>query len=292
MKIIVSGANGQLGKEFQFLSKNYSDIAFFFFGREELDITNEGKIKDLFAQINPDVFINCAAYTAVDKAETDIEHCFNINDYAVSLLADICAQQNCKMVHFSSDYVYHIEKDSPLIETDATLPRGIYAQTKLAGEQAVLRTNCEYLIFRTSWVYSTFGKNFVKTVLRLAETRESMSVVEDQIGTLTYARDLAKAVLEIINGKKEGWNQIYNYSNEGKSNWYQIASFITEYLSLPMKINPIPSVEYPTPAERPYWSLMSKDKFKKTFGLRIPDWEESLRKSLDLIVKESGALRE
>lgn len=283
-KIIITGANGQLGSELQFLTEDINNSNFYFYSRGDLDITDQSALEKIFNDLKPDYFINCAAYTAVDRAEEDIEKCFLINDYAVSLIANLCKENDTRLIHFSSDYVYHIEKDVALLESDVTLPRGIYAQSKLAGEQAVLRSNCEFLIIRTSWVYSSYGNNFIKTVLRLAETRDEMSVVDNQIGTLTYARDLAEAVLEIIaQDLDSGWNEIYNYSNEGISNWYQIAQKISEHCQLSMKIKPIPSSDYPTPADRPLWSLLSKEKFKSAFGIEISEWESSLVKCLQLI---------
>lgn len=289
--IIITGANGQLGSELRFLTEDITNYSFHFYSRAELDITDKSVLEDIFNEIKPDYFINCAAYTAVDKAEDDIEKCFMINDYAVSLIADLCKEHDTALIHFSSDYVYHINKETPIIESDPTLPKGIYAQTKLAGEQAVIRSRCKYLIFRTSWVYSSYGNNFIKTVLRLAENRDEMSVVDNQIGTLTYARDLAEAVLEIIAQDLDTeWNQVYNYSNMGKSNWYEIAKKITEICNLSMKIKPIPSSDYPTPADRPLWSLLSKEKFDEAFGIAIPDWETSLVKCLDLIYNSDSTV--
>jgi len=280
-KIIITGSKGQLGHSLQEHSLLNDEFTCYFFSKAELDITNAASLENKFEEINPDFFINAAAYTAVDNAEKDIEKCFIINDYALKDISELCNSNSTKLIHISSDYVYHLDTDQPLKENDATLPKGIYAQSKLAGEQKIITSGCQYSIIRTSWVYAAQGHNFVKTVIRLAQEKESMNVVNDQIGTLTYANDLAEVIYKILNSHKpEVWNQIYNFSNEGRTNWYEIAKFIVSYLKLPLNVHPIATSEYPTPAERPLWSLLNKTKIKNTLGITIPQWEASLEKCL------------
>lgn len=281
-KIIVTGANGQLGTTLRNQTDLNEKFECHFFSRKELDITNKTALKDAFQKIKPHFFINAAAYTAVDKAEEEIVKCFMINDYALLHISDFCAQYNTKLIHISSDYVYHLETDKPLIENDATLPRGIYAQTKLAGEQRIIRSKCDYIILRTSWVYGVSGHNFIKTVLRLAKERDNMNVVNDQIGSLTNTVDLSDVIMNLlIKSDRNIWNQIYNYSNEGVTNWYEIADYIVKKENLSLDVNPIPTTEYPTPAERPKWSVMSKDKIKSAIDIKIPHWKSSLDKCLN-----------
>jgi len=284
--IIITGTRGQIGSELNYLWKGNSTLNCHFLSRQDLDISNETQLEKFLDELKPDYFVNCAAYTAVDKAESEIEECFLINEFAVGLIAKLCAYRGVKLIHFSSDYVYHINKETPLLETDPTLARGIYAQSKLAGEQLILASPVDYIVIRTSWVYSSFGKNFVKTVIRLAKERDEMSVVMDQIGTLSYARDLANLVDAIIRRPDASiWNQTYNYSNEGKSSWFEIAQFIVEKLDLQLKIKAIRTSEYHTAAERPNWSLMSKDKIRKHLNISIPSWRISLEKALPLFDK-------
>lgn len=280
-KIIISGSEGQLGKTLQQILSLDKGLRCFFYPRKKLDITDASQLEKVFVKIKPDYFINAAAYTSVDKAETEIEKCFLINDFALHSISTVCENHNTRLIHISSDYVYHLKTDEPLKEDSPTLPRGIYAQSKLAGELKITASTCQYIILRTSWVYSTHGHNFIKTVLRLAKEREQMNVVNDQIGTLTSTVDISRAILTIIHSIiPDSWNQIYNYSNEGVTNWYEIADYIVSSQNLSLGVNPIPSTDYPTPAERPKWSVLNKEKIKKTFGLEIPHWKLSLDKCL------------
>ncbi len=274
--ILVTGANGQLGSELQMLSKDYN-YNFFFADRNTLDITNEKAINN-FTQINNiDIIINCAAYTAVDKAENDKVNADKVNHLATEYLAQIAKVKNIKLIHISTDYVFDGKNYKPYNEDDITNPNGVYGYTKLAGEQAMQTINPKNsIIIRTSWVYSSFGANFVKTMLRLGKEKEQLRVIFDQVGTPTYAKDLAKAILDIIPNIKNKKVEIYNYSNEGVLSWYDFAKEIMRMAKLECQIDPIETKEYPTPATRPHYSLLNKAKIKKEFGIKIPYWKDSL----------------
>jgi len=281
--ILVTGSNGQVGSELQALSKNYK-YNFFFTDRESLDITNAHAIKE-FVELNKiDIIINSAAYTAVDKAEEDKESANLVNHIAVKNLAKMAKDKNIKFIHISTDYVFDGKAHMPYTENDETNPNGVYGETKLAGEKAMIGINpSNSIIIRTSWVYSSFGANFVKTMLRLGKDRDELGVIFDQVGTPTYARDLAKAILDIlpkVNNKKV---EIYNYSNEGVLSWYDFSKEIMRMAKLDCKINPIETKEYPTPATRPHYSLLNKSKIKKEFDIIIPYWKDSLDECLKVL---------
>ena len=285
-KILITGANGQLGQEFSFLAKAFPHFEFIFLSRIELDITSKATIDTFFLNTNINYCINCAAYTAVDKAETDIENAEKINIFGIKKLGEACAKRNIPLIHFSTDYVYHNNQNTPFIETDTTNPQGIYAQSKLSGEKKLLAIHPQAMVFRTSWVYSTFGHNFVKTMLRLGKERDELSVVFDQIGSPTNAYDLAEAVLQILTKVENGDLDnpilfgIYHYSNEGVCSWYDFALAIFEIAQIECHVLPIESKAYPTPAKRPPFSVLNKTKIKDTFGIEIPHWRESLKKCL------------
>ena len=283
MKIIVSGADGQLGSEFNHVSNAYPQHTFVFANRKVLDITSQESIAQFFDENKPDIFINCAAYTAVDKAEEEIAIAKNINEIAPGVLAKYCQDHGCILIHYSSDYVYHCEVSEPMTELNDVNPQGVYARTKLAGEKNII-ANCDRsLIIRTSWVYSSFGNNFVKTMLRLGRAKEALTVVNDQIGTPTYARDIAEATLELIPQiTASGFSDfgIYNYSNTGVTNWMAFAKTIFELEKIKCNVYPTTTQEYGAPAERPLWSVLSKEKIKNVFSLKIPSWETSLKKCL------------
>lgn len=280
MNILVTGSNGQLGSEIRELSKDY-DYRFFFTNRSSLDITKPIDIRAYIVENNINAIINCAAYTAVDKAEEDKELANSINNIAVKNIAMLANEFNIKLIHISTDYVFNGENFKPYNEDDITNPNSIYGSSKLDGENAIIEYNLKHsIIIRTSWVYSSFGNNFVKTMLRLGKEKEELGVIFDQIGTPTYARDLAKSILDIlpkINNKKV---VIYNYSNEGVLSWYDFAKEIMKMAKLECKINPIETFQYPTPASRPHYSLLNKSKIKKEFDIEIRYWKDSLDECL------------
>jgi dTDP-4-dehydrorhamnose reductase len=283
LNVLVTGSRGQLGSEIKELSTNYS-YNFFFTDREELDISKKEAISTFIKRNSIEIIINCVAYTAVDKAETEEDLADSINHKAVTYLAQIAKDKNIKLIHISTDYVFNGENFRPYIETDSSSPTGVYGKTKLDGEKALERINPKNsIIIRTSWVYSSFGANFVKTMLRLGNEREALGVIFDQVGTPTYARDLAKVILDIL-AKIENENvEIYHYSNEGVLSWYDFAKEIMQMAKIDCTINPIETKDYPTPAKRPHYSLLNKNKIKKQFNITIPFWKDSLDECLDLM---------
>lgn len=284
--ILVTGSNGQLGNEIRILSKLYPELSFLFTDVAELDICDENAVQAFVADKQIDVIVNCAAYTAVDKAESDKDRCRSINALAPGILGKIAADMGARVIHVSTDYVYSGTSCTPYKESDATAPVSQYGITKLEGEELLLDACRETVILRTSWLYSTFGNNFVKTMIRLGKEREQLGVIFDQIGTPTYARDLADAILRII-VSDHFTPGIYNYSNEGVCSWYDFACKIHQLAGIATcRINPIETTDYPTPAQRPSYSVMNKKKLKQTYGIDIPHWEESLRKCMDLLTAE------
>ena len=274
--ILVTGSNGQLGSEIKELSKEY-DYNFLFTTRDDIDITNKDNIKEFCQKNSINVIINCAAYTAVDKAQYDEINSDLVNRKAVKKLALVSQELNIKLVHISTDYVFDGKNFKPYCEEYKTNPQSIYGKTKLDGENEMIKINPKNsIIIRTSWVYSSFGNNFVKTMLRLEKEKESIGVIFDQVGTPTYAKDLAKTILEILPKIKNEKVQIYNYSNEGVLSWYDFAKEIMKMAKLDCKINPIEAFQYPTPAKRPHFSLLNKAKIKKEFGIEIPYWKDGL----------------
>jgi dTDP-4-dehydrorhamnose reductase len=286
MRILVTGKNGQLGKSIhKIVTNNEQTDDFVFVGREELDLSNENNIARYFENNVFDIIINCAGYTAVDKAEEEQDLANQVNHLAVKQLAQIAKNQQAKLIHISTDYVFDGESDQPYTETDVTNPVNVYGKTKLAGEQALqeaMPTNA--IIIRTSWVYSEYGNNFVKTMLRLGGERDELNVVSDQIGSPTYATDLAGVILEIIQNKsfkEEGQTtQIYHYSNEGEISWHEFAKEIFKIAKIDCKANPIVTEQYPMPAQRPKNTSMNKDKIMKTFNANPVPWKDSLEKCL------------
>ena len=268
-RILVTGANGQLGQSILEQSKNYKEIECFFVTRNELDITNEELINHYFEDKSFDFVINCAAYTAVDKAEDDQENAYLVNAKATEFLAKITNEKGIPFIHVSTDYVFDGTEAQPRLETDQTNPIGVYGQTKLDGENLALENNPKTIILRTAWVYSRFGNNFVKTMLRLFNDKDSISVVADQIGSPTNAIDLADAILTIIS-KNDLTYGIFNYSNEGECSWFEFAQKIKEFSNSTIEINPVPTSAYPTKAKRPAYSLLDKSKIKEVYQLDIP----------------------
>ena len=275
-KILVTGADGQLGRELQTLASQYPAFDFIFASRITLPIDDQKKIDDFFAASQPTWCINCAAYTAVDKAETDKESAFRINGEAPGWLANACRNNGTRLIHISTDYVFPGSSATPLKENDSTGPVNVYGASKLEGERRALEQYPDgTLIIRTSWVYSEFGNNFVKTMIRLMTDRPTLNVVDDQIGSPTYAADLAAAILHIVDSTRfiPG---IYHYSNEGRISWYEFAMAIRDKIGSPCTVNPIPTSGFPTPATRPHYSLLDKSLIRQTYGVSIPNWEPSL----------------
>ena len=282
--ILITGANGQLGCELQKLIPLYPQFRFFPTDVDTLDLCNKQAIESFVDKNNVDYIINCAAYTAVDKAEDDIDLCYLINKDAVQNLAE-AAFGKSKIIHISTDYVFDGTSNKPLWETDKTNPQSVYGKSKLDGEQILQQTSPESIIIRTAWLYSSFGNNFVKTMIRLGKEKESLNVVSDQTGTPTYSADLAKAILHIIEESEKNnvfHSGIYHYSNEGICSWYDFCLKIHELAGIKTcKVNPVSTAEYPTKAVRPVYSVLDKTKIKETFNLKIPHWEESLEMCLN-----------
>ena len=283
MNILVTGSKGQVGSEIKELSSN-SNHNFFFTSREELDITNEQNIKDFIEKNDIKAIINCAAYTAVDKAEEDKINADLVNRKAVKKLAKISKEKSIKLIHISTDYVFDGTAFRPYCEEYQTNPNSVYGQTKLDGENEMIKINPHNsIIIRTSWVYSSFGNNFVKTMLRLGKEKDELGVIFDQVGTPTYARDLAKTILDILPNIKNDKTEIYNYSNKGVLSWYDFAKEIMRMAKLDCIINPIETKDYPTPAKRPHYSLLNKSKIKQEFHITIPYWKDSLDECLKVM---------
>lgn len=277
--ILVTGAKGQLGSELNELSKNYLDYNFFFTDFSELDISDFTAVKNFIFENKINIIINCAAYTAVDKAESQTELADAINHLAVANFAILAKENNIKFVHISTDYVFDNTNNKPYKENCEPNPKSIYGQTKLNGELAIQKINpLNSIIIRTSWVYSKYGNNFVKTILRLAKIKDQINVVSDQFGSPTNAADLAKTILDIIPKIDNIDVEIFHYSNEGITNWYDFAKAISKISGKSLKINSILTKDYPTLAKRPSYSVLDKNKIKNKFDLIIPSWEKSLVK--------------
>jgi dTDP-4-dehydrorhamnose reductase len=286
-KVLVTGASGQLGSEIRLLSAQYADREFVFTDYQELDITDMQAVITYVMENKFYALINCAAYTAVDKAESDRDKAYLINEAGAGYLAEAAAQSGAKFVHISTDFIFDGSHSTPIEEDDTAAPLSVYGASKLAGEIAVMNANSDSIIFRTSWVYSSFGGNFVKTMLRLCTEREKLSVIFDQTGTPTYARDLAQAILDTLDtARDKNISGVYHYSNEGVASWYDFAIAIRDIAGLKTKIIPIETSEYPTPAIRPKYSVLNKKKVKDTFGIEIPYWRDSLVACMTLITAQ------
>jgi len=299
MKVLITGSNGQLGSELKELVSNskleIQNYTFIFADSKLLDITDHQAVKKIIVDNDIKVIINCAAYTAVDKAETDIEMVDKINHLAVANMAIVAKEHDIKLVHISTDYVFDGQNYKPYIESDATNPQGVYGATKLAGEQAILDINPkDSMIIRTSWVYSYYGNNFVKTMLRLGRERDSLGVIYDQVGTPTYAKDLAEVILDILRKNQycqselvsESQVKIYNYSNEGVASWYDFAKEIMDIANISCQVNPIETKDYPTPAKRPHYSVLNKSKIKSDFDIELQYWKDSLKDCVTRILSD------
>ena len=284
--ILVTGADGQLGREMKIASRGsrnrfiFTDIAG---EHERLDITDPQAIADIVRENHVNVIVNCAAYTNVDKAETDPETANLLNNIAAGNLADAMKAVNGTLIHISTDYVFQGDRNIPCREDWPTEPLGVYGKTKLAGEKSIEATGCASIIIRTAWLYSPFGKNFVKTMRDLTSSRESLKVVFDQVGTPTYAGDLAEAICRIIETGQLDKTGIYHFSNEGVCSWFDFAKAICEMSGNTCDIRPCHSDEFPSPVARPHFSVLDKTKIKQTFGIRIPYWTDSLKRCIEEI---------
>ena len=277
--ILVTGVNGQLGKAIRKISKDF-DYNFFFTDTESLDITDKNKLKKTVEEKKINIIINCAAYTAVDKAEEEQEKAYRVNAEAVENIANICKKKDILLIHISTDYVFDGKNYLPYQEDDAVNPINIYGKSKLQGEQVIRKIKPKSIIIRTSWVYSEDGHNFVKSMLKLAKTQNNLKVIYDQIGSPTYAGDLARVILYMIQFPIKNKVEIYHYSNEGVCSWYDLAKAIFEIKNVNIQVDPITTDMFPTQAKRPRYSLLSKDKIKKHYNIEIPYWRESLKKML------------
>lgn len=276
MVVLVTGASGQVGQSLQFIAKDYPQVTFHFCDSTELNITDLENCRTIFTKIKPDFCINAAAYTAVDKAENEPEKAHLINVTGSENLVKVCKEFNTVLLHISTDFVFDGNALKPYTEEDVPNPTGVYGQTKLDGERAIQRIWEKHFIIRTSWVYSQFGNNFMKTMLRLASERDSLSVVNDQIGTPTHAVDLAEVLVAIILKDSHQYG-IYHFSNEGQCSWYDFAKEIFESHKIEIDLQAIPTSSYPTPAKRPAYSVLDKSKIKQVFGVKINNWEISLK---------------
>ena len=285
MIVLVTGASGQVGRSLQKVAGDYPETAFHFYDRARLDITDQAAVLQLADDLCPDYIINCAAYTAVDKAESEPERAELINSTAVAYLAKAALEVGATLVHYSSDYVYHNGVKELLSETDPTDPQGVYARTKLQGEQQIANLGCKAIVVRTSWVYSEYGHNFVKTMLRLGRERDQLSIVDDQIGCPTYATDIAHATMQMIAGYPTiADHQVtINYAGAGQLSWYDFAVEIFSQSGIAIELAPIPSSDYPTPAPRPGWSVMDMRLLFDIFGIYPRPWQESLADCIALL---------
>ena len=287
-KILVTGSNGQLGKELKKISASFPQFEFIFLAKEDLPIHHFETARHYFNTYQPQYLINCAAYTAVDRAEQEKDRAFQINAEAVGVLAAICKEHQCRFIHISTDYVFDGTATVPYKEDSATNPQSVYGASKLEGEKQAMQFNPDSIIIRTSWVYSEFGKNFVRTMLKLLQEKEEINVVNDQFGSPTYAFDLAETIIQIIAtlpthdlptgqaGSRLTTHGIFHFSNEGIISWYDLAIAIKELTGSNCKINPISTSQYPTPAKRPAYSALDKTKIQQVFGIKLKDWKESL----------------
>jgi len=285
--ILVTGANGQVGQELRVLAESHPSFDFIFTTHENMPVHDEAAVQKLFVAHRPAYCINCAAYTAVDKAETEKEIAYQVNAEGPRILAAACKSYNTRFIHISTDYVFNGQSPTPYNEDAPTDPVNWYGASKLKGEQLCLEVNADTIIIRTAWVYSSFGKNFVKTMMKLMHDRPAINVVNDQVGAPTYAADLAKCMLQIVANSQlsaASWRSgIYHYSNQGHISWYDFAVAIKELTGSACTVNPIPSEQFPTPAKRPSFSLLDTQKVQQTFHCNIPFWKDSLQQCLQLL---------
>ncbi len=280
INVLVTGGNGQLASCIKDVERQYDHLNFIYTDYQELDICDLQQVQNFFeSNENINYCINCAAYTAVDKAETEIDKAFEINALGAKKLAIVCNEYGAILIHISTDFIFDGKKNKPYTEADVAKPINVYGASKLQGEVEIQQVLKEHYIIRTSWLYSEYGNNFMKTMLSLAETRDSISIVNDQIGTPTYARDLAEVIIHIINTKAQSYGT-YHYSNLGEVSWYDFAKAIFKETNTKIKVNPIKTQNYPTPAQRPIFSVMDKTKIKTSLGIEIPHWRDSLLRAI------------
>jgi dTDP-4-dehydrorhamnose reductase len=284
LNVLVTGGDGQLANNIKDIADHYTKLNFIFKNSQDLDITKIEDIKTLYNSQKIDYCINCAAYTAVDKAENESEKAHKINELGVKNLSIVSAENNTILIHVSTDFVFDGTKSTAYLETDPTNPKGVYGVSKLYGENAIQEHIKKYFILRTSWLYSEYNTNFMTTMLRLAQTKKELSVVDDQIGTPTYAKDLASTLLHIIDKECKDFG-LYHYSNEGVASWYDFAQAIFKESDNRIKVSPIKSKDYPTPAKRPNFSVLDKSKIKKVLKIEIPYWRDSLVLALSRVAK-------
>jgi len=286
MKILVTGKNGQLGSEIESIIHQFKEFEFLFTDSKELDISNKLEVETFFKKNKFNAVINCAAYTAVDLAENEFEKANSINHLGIKYISKMCQKYNCKLIHISTDYVFDGTNCIPYEEKDKPNPQSIYGKTKLDGENILKTINPKNsIVIRTSWVYSNYGKNFVKTMIKLGKEKKELGVIIDQIGTPTYAKDLAKVILQIIPKIKNKNVELYHFSNEGVCSWYDFAKTIFELLDIKVKVNAIESSQYPTAAKRPQYSVLNKKKIKNTFQIEVAYWKDSL---IDCLQQNTG----
>ena len=287
MIILITGSKGQLGNELKLLEMKFPEYQLTFTDVEELDITDMQAVSAFFNILHPDVVLNCAAYTAVDKAENEPDLALRVNALAVRNLSNACGEFNALLIHISTDYIFSGKGYRPYVETDTPAPVSSYARSKYAGETQMLSSCRNGIIMRTSWLYSAFGNNFVKTILKYGRERGKLNVVFDQVGCPTYARDLALAILQII-PRLEGHEgvEIFHYANEGVASWYDFARAIISFSGIPCVITPVETKDYPLPAPRPFYSVLNKTRFKERFGIEIPYWKDSMEECIQIIKSE------
>jgi len=278
MRVLVTGSNGQLGSELKELMQNNKGIIFVEGDLPHVDITNKNNLKEFVAKEQIDSIINCAAYTAVDKAEEEATLAFAVNATAVENLVEICEELNIRLIQISTDYVFDGTKNTPYTEDDIIAPMGVYGISKRKGEEFVINSSADAIVLRTSWLYAAYGNNFVKTMMRLGNEREQLGVIYDQVGTPTYACDLAKTCIAILlnNEQIASKGKVYHFSNEGVASWYDFTKAIMEISGIDCTINPIETKDYPTPAKRPHYSVLNKAKIKADFNIEIPYWKDAL----------------
>lgn len=284
--VLVLGGNSQLAQCLKRSEERFPKLNMVFLSSTEADISNSQVIESVFKKYTPHAIINCAAYTAVDQAETELEKAKTINTIAPGILAKVCKKYNSVLIHISTDFVFEGTKPFPLKESDDTVPLSAYGQSKLDGEEEISENMERFFILRTSWLYSEYGNNFVKTMLRLGSERESLGVVIDQIGTPTYAMDLAEAILKIVELNSPSYG-VYHYSNEGVASWFDFAHAIFKIANFKVQLSPLSTAQFPTKATRPAFSVMDKSKIKEEFKLEIPHWQDSLERCLDVIKQNS-----
>ena len=288
MNVLVTGSNGQMGSEIKMISSEYENFQFTFKDLPDLDICNVNSLKDVILKNKINIIINCAAYTDVDKAEKQKELAMNVNSEGVKNLVSLIENVNGKLIHISTDYVFDGKKNKPYLENDFTSPKAFYGKSKLEGEKWIMNSNIDAIIIRTSWLYSSYGKNFVKTILKKKKKKTNISVVSDQFGTPTYARDLAKTCLDILskNAHLSKFGKIYHYSNEGDTNWADFARAIIKNSKIETEISYIKTKDYKTLTPRPKYSVLSKEKIKQNFKIIVPKWENSLKDCIKLLENE------